>query len=57
MKKRAKSIATYDFSTLYTKPSHYKIKSKLLKSASIADFAVKEEDKNFIRLSNNAAAS
>ena len=52
IKKRAKSIATHGFSTLYIKLPHDKLKSKL---SSIADFAFKGEDKTFIRLSNIGA--
>ena len=52
-KKRAKSIVTYYFPTLYTKLPRHLLKSKL---SSIADFAFKGGDKTFIRLSNNVAA-
>ena len=53
MKKCSKSFATYDFSTLFTKLPHDKLKSKL---SSIPDFAFNKEDKTFIRLFNNGAA-
>ena len=49
IKKRAKFIATYGFSTLYIKLPHDKLKFKL---SSIVDFTFKGEDKTFIRLSN-----
>ena len=39
--------------TLYAKPPHDRLKSKL---SSIVDSAFKAGDKNFIRLSNNGAA-
>ena len=47
-KKRAKSIATYDFPTLYTKLLHDEIKSKL---SSILDVAFQGGDKTFISIS------
>ena len=47
-KKRVKSIATYDFPTLYTKLLHDEIKSKL---SSILDVAFKGGDKTFISIS------
>ena len=53
IKTLAKSIAVYDFSTLYTKRSHDQLKSKL---SFMVDFALKRGDKTFIRLSNNGAA-
>ena len=53
IKTLAKSIAVYDFSTLYTKRSHDHLKSKL---SFMVDFALKRGDKTFIRLSNNGAA-
>ena len=49
-KTRVKSIATYDFPTLYTKLQHDKLKYEL---SSISDFAFKVGDKTFTRLSNN----
>ena len=53
IKTLAKSIAVYDFSTLYTKRSHDHLKSKL---SFMVGFALKRGDKTFIRLSNNGAA-
>ena len=46
-----KSIRICNFSTLSTKLTHNKLKSKL---ASIVDFAFKVGDKTFIRMSNNS---
>ena len=50
---RVKSIAKYDFSALYTKLPHDKLKSKL---SDIVDFLFKGGDKTLIRLSNNGTA-
>ena len=50
---RVKSIAKYDFSVLYTKLPHDKLKSKL---SYIVDFLFKGGDKILIRLSNNGSA-
>ena len=52
-KKCAKSIATYDFSTLYTELSHTKLVDKL---SSVTDFALKESNKSYIRISTNGKA-
>ena len=49
-KKRAKSIATYDFSTLYTKLPHNKLIDRLSK---VIDLVYKGGDKKFIRVLNN----
>ena len=51
-KKNAKSIATYDFSTLYTKIPHNKLISRL---STVIDFVFDGGDKNYIRLSPNGA--
>ena len=48
-----KSIATYDFSTLSSKLTRDKLKSKL---SSTVDFAFKVGHKTFIRMSNNKTA-
>ena len=53
IKKSVPNIATYDFSTLYTKLHHDKLKSQL---SYIVDFTFKGGNKTFIRLSHNAAA-
>ena len=53
-KKRAKSIATYDFSSLYTKLPHHQLKEKI---SSIIDFVFKGGNKSFIRISKNGKAS
>ena len=47
-RKRAKSIATYDFSTLYTKIPHNKLVTRL---SHVIDFAFEGGDKTCIRLS------
>ena len=52
-KKRAKSIATYDFSTLYTKLPHNKLITQLSK---VIDLVYKGGDKKFISISNNDKA-
>ena len=52
-KKCEKSIATYDFSTLYTELSHTKLVDKL---SSVTDFALKEGNKSYIRISTNGKA-
>ena len=52
-KKRAKSIATYDFSTLYTKLPHNKLIFQLSK---VIDLAYKGGDKKFIRVTDNGHA-
>ena len=52
-KKRAKSIATYDFSTLYTKLTHNKLIFQLSK---VIDLVFKGGDKTFIRVSDNGHA-
>ena len=52
-KKRAKSISTYDFSTLYTKLPHDKLISQLSK---VIDLVYKAGDKKFIRVANNGHA-
>ena len=52
-KKRAKSISTYDFSTLYTKLPHDKLIKILF---SIIDFAFKGGNKSFIRVSSKGKA-
>ena len=52
-KKRAKSISTYDFSTLYTKLPHNKLISQLSK---VIDLAYKGGDCNFIRVNENNRA-
>ena len=48
-KKGAKSIATYDFSTLYTKLPHDKLIKELLK---LIDFCFDGGKKNFIKIDN-----
>ena len=45
---RGKTLATFEFSTLYIKLPHDKLKYKTL---SIAVFAFKGDDKTFVRLS------
>ena len=52
-KKNAKSISTYDFSTLYTKLPHDKLLDSLF---SIIDFTFNGGNKNFIRLDKNGKA-
>jgi len=52
-KRRAKSIATYDFSTLYTKLPHNKLIFQLSK---VIDLAYKGGDKKFIRVTENGHA-
>ena len=52
-KKNAKSIVTYDFSTLYTKIPHDKLITRLFK---VIDFAFEGGDKKCIRLSYNGDA-
>ena len=52
-KKNAKSIATYDFSTLYTKIPHNKLINRL---SSVIDFVFDGGDKTYIRLSSNGDA-
>ena len=52
-KKRAKSISTYDFSTLYTKLPHDKLIYQLSK---VIDLAYKGGDKSFIRVTGNGHA-
>ena len=52
-RKRAKSIATYDFSTLYTKIPHNKLIQRL---SAIIDFAFCGGDKNCIRIASNGVA-
>ena len=49
----AKSIATYNFSTLYTKPLHDKLVDEL---SSIIDFAFEGSNKSYIRISINEKA-
>ena len=46
-KKKAKSISTYDFSTLYTKLPHDKLITQLSK---VIDLVYKGGDKKFIRI-------
>lgn len=52
-KKRTKSIATYDFPTLYTKLPHDKLVDKL---SSIIDLAFKGGNKSYFRLPANGKA-
>ena len=52
-KKRAKSISTYDFSTLYTKLPHEKLISQLSK---VIDLVFKGGNKRYIRVSENGIA-
>ena len=52
-KKRAKSIATYDFSTLYTKLPHEKLITQLSK---VIDLVYKAGDKKYISISANGKA-
>ena len=52
-KKRAKSIATYDFSTLYTKLPHQKLITQLSK---VIDLVYKTGDKKYISISPNGRA-
>ena len=52
-KRRAKSIATYDFSTLYTKIPHDQLIARL---SQVIDFAFDGGDKNCIRLSTSGIA-
>ena len=52
-KKKAKSISTYDFSTLYTKLPHDKLISQLSK---VIDLVYKGGDKKFICVGNNNKA-
>ena len=52
-KKRAKSIATYDFSTLYTKLPHDKLITQLFK---VIDLVYKGGDKTYIRVTENGSA-
>ena len=52
-KKSAKSISTYDFSTLYTKLPHEKLISRL---SQLVDFVFDGGDKSYIRLSPNGVA-
>ena len=52
-KKRAKSISTYDFSTLYTKLPHDKLISRL---ARVIDLVFKGGDKMYIRVAENGCA-
>ncbi len=52
-KKRAKSIATYDFSTLYTKLPHDKLIFQLSK---VIDLVFKGGDKHFIRVTDTGHA-
>ena len=52
-KKRAKSIATYDFSTLYTKLPHQKLITQLSK---VIDLVYKAGDKKYISVSNYGKA-
>ena len=51
--KRAKSIATYDFSTLYTNIPHDKLIKRL---SSLIDFVFQGGDKNYIRISQRGDA-
>jgi len=53
-RKHAKSITTYDFSTLYTKLPHDKLIEKLF---SLIDFVFKGGNKTFIKISKNGKAS
>ena len=53
-KKGAKSIATYDFSTLYTKLPHDKLVKELLK---LIDFCFNGGNKKYIKISNWGNAS
>ena len=48
-KKGAKSISTYDFSTLYTKLPHDKLVTELIK---LIDFCFNGGNKNFIKVNN-----
>ena len=52
-KRRAKSIATYDFSTLYTKLPHTKLIQQLSK---VIDLVFKGGDKRYIQVSNYGTA-
>ena len=52
-RKKAKSISTYDFSTLYTKLPHAKLITQLSK---VIDLAFKGGDKQYIRISANGKA-
>ena len=52
-KKRAKAIATYDFSTLYTKLPHQKLITQLSK---VIDLVYKAGDRKYISISNNGKA-
>ena len=52
-KKKAKSIATYDFSTLYTNLPHQKLISQLSK---VIDLVYKGGDKTYIRVMENGTA-
>ena len=52
-RKCAKSISTYDFSTLYTKLPHEKLISRL---SQVVDFVFDGGDKAYIRLSPNGVA-
>ena len=52
-KKKAKSISTYDFSTLYTKLPHNKLISQLSK---VIDLVYKGGDKKFIYIASNNKA-
>ena len=49
----AKSIATYDFSTLYTKLAHHKLVDEL---SSIIDSVFEEDNKSYNRISRNGKA-
>ena len=53
-KKSAKSIATYDFSTLYTKLPHDKLVKELLK---LIDFCFNGGNKKYIKINNWGKAS
>ena len=53
-KKNAKSISTYDFSTLYTKLPHKKLIEKLF---ALIDFVFKGGNKTYIKVSKNGKAS
>ena len=52
-KKNAKSISTYDFSTLYTKLPHDKLTDRL---SRLIDFVFKGGDKSFIKIGNSGQA-
>ena len=52
-KKYAKSITTYDFSTLYTKLPHDKLVDEI---SPIIDFAFKGRNRSYVQVSRNEKA-